>query len=318
MWRYYAFRFAGLTLAHLPMKVGYLIAFLVADTVYTLSPGMRAAILDNMRHVLGSEASDVQLKQATHGVLRNAARNYFDLIKIPHMKSSEIESLITLHGWHNLEHALDKGKGVILVTAHLGSFELASQLLAVRSIKTTVLVESLEPPALLNHVTALRSSKGLTCVAAQSGALEIVIQSLRRGEVVLFACDRDIAKDGFKSDFFDEETSLPAEAVRIAMRTGAAVLPAFSLRRNHGKHDIYCEPAMDIALGRNGAVARNIQQVIRVMEKYIRACPEQWVVLGRAWPDKQEPSSLSETLETPRGTKKVADSIHQQRTPLRQ
>jgi KDO2-lipid IV(A) lauroyltransferase len=287
MWKYYAFRFAGFTLAYLPMKIGYLVAFLVADTVYMLSPGRRAAIANNMRHVLGSEAGDVWLRQATHDVLRNAARNYFDLIKIPHMKPSEIEGCITLHGWHNLEDALDKGKGVILVTAHLGSFELASQLLAVRSIKATVLVESLEPPALLNHVTALRSSKGLTCIAAQSGALEVVIQSLRRGEVVLLACDRAIAKDGFKSDFFGEETSLPAEAVRIAMRTGAAVVPAFSLRRGDGKHDIYCEPAVDIALGGNGAVARNVQQVIHVMEKYIRACPEQWVVLGRAWPDEQ-------------------------------
>jgi lauroyl/myristoyl acyltransferase len=287
MWRYYAFRLAGLTLAYLPRKIGYLIAFLVADTVYMLSPEMRAAIADNMRHVLGSEAGDDRVRQAARGVLRNAGRNYFDLIKIPHMKPADIEGCITLHGWHNLEDALDKGKGVILVTAHLGSFELASQLLAARSIKATVLVESLEPPALLNHVVALRSSRGLACVAAQSGALEIVIQSLRRGEVVLFACDRDIAKDGFKSDFFGEEAFLPAEAVRIAMRTGAAVIPAFSLRRGDGQHDVYCEPAIDIVLGGNGAVARNLQQVTHVMEKYIKACPEQWVVLGHAWPDKQ-------------------------------
>lgn len=286
MWKYYAFRFAGFALAHLPMKVGYLIAFLVANTVYMLSPGMRAAIADNMRHVLGSEAGDARLRQTVRGVLKNAARNYFDLIKIPHLKPSDIEGCITLHGWHDLEDALDKGKGVILVTAHFGSFELASQLLPVRSIKTTVLVELLEPPALLRHVTALRSSKGLTCVAAHSGALEVVMQSLRRGEVVLFACDRDIANDGFKSNFFGEEISLPADAVRIAMRTGAAVIPAFSLRRGDGQHDVYFEPAVDIALGGNGAAARNVQQVTHVMEKYIRACPEQWVVLGRAWPDK--------------------------------
>jgi KDO2-lipid IV(A) lauroyltransferase len=287
MWKYYAFRIAGFTLAYLPKKVGYLIACLIADTIYMLSPALRAAIADNMRHVLGSEADDAVLKQHVRGVLRNVARNYFDLIKIPHMKLNDIESCITIHGWHNLESALKKGKGVILVTAHLGSFDIAAQILAVRAIKTTVLVESLEPPSLLSYITALRESNGIAFVPAQSGVMEVLIQSLRRGEVLLFACDRDIAKNGLKSNFFGEETLLPSVAVRIAMRTGAALVPAFNLRRWDGRYDVYCEPAINVIPAGNGTVAKNVEQVARVMEKYIRICPEQWVVLSPIWASKQ-------------------------------
>ena len=287
MWSYYAFKIAGFTLAYLPKKVGYLIARLVADTVYMLSPALRATIADNMRHVLGSEADDATLKQAVRGVLRNVAKNYFDLIKIPHMKLNDIESCITVSGWHNLEDALMKGKGVILVTAHLGSFDIAAQIFAVRSIKTTVLVEPLEPSSLLRHVTALRESNGVAFVPAQPGVLEMLIQSLHRGEAVLLACDRDIAKNGLKSNFFGEETTLPAAAVRIAMRTGAAVVPVFNLRRGDGRYDVYFEPAINVITTGNGAVARNTEQVAHVIEKYIKSCPEQWVVLSPIWASEQ-------------------------------
>lgn len=287
MWKYYAFKIAGSTLSYLPKKAGYLIACFIADTVYMLSSTLRAAIADNMRHVLGSKADDATLRQHVRAVLRNAAKNYFDLIKIPHMKLNDIESCITVRGWHNLEGALKKGRGVILVTAHLGSFDIAAQIFAVRLIKTTVLVESLEPPSLLSYITALRESHGVAFVPAQAGVLEVLIQSLRRGEVVLLACDRDIAKNGLESNFFGEETLLPSVAVRIAMRTGAAVVPVFNLRRGDGRYDVYFEPAINVISAGDGAVAKNMEQIVHVMEKYIKSCPDQWVVLSPIWASEQ-------------------------------
>ena len=287
MWTYLAFKITGFTIAYLPTKVGYLIARLVADTLYVFWPPLRAAVAANMRPVLGSEVDNATLKRAVRGVLRNATKNYFDLIHLPHMKLDDIDSRITAHGWHNFEDALNRGKGVIVVTAHLGSFEMAGQILATREAKVTVLVEPLEPPALLNHVIALRRSKGLTCMPARLGVLEVVIQALHRGEAVGLVCDRDIGKDGFKATFFGKETTFPTGAVRIAMRTGAAVVPAFNLRRGDGGYDAYFEPALDIVPSGNDAVARNMEQLIAVMEKYIRTSPEQWVVLSPVWAGEQ-------------------------------
>jgi KDO2-lipid IV(A) lauroyltransferase len=292
-WRYYAFKLAGLTLSHLPKQIGYLIAYIVADTVYLLSSRQRAVIADNIEHVLGSEVDKSTLKKTVRAVLRNAAKNYFDLIKIPHLKLDDIERSITTHGWHHLEEALSKGKGVMLVTAHLGSFDMAAQIFAIHSVKTTILVESLEPAPLLDHVTTLRESNGLTCIPSKPGVLEVLIQTLRRGEAVLFACDRDIANNGIRSDFFGEETTLPANAVLIAMRTGASVVPIFNLRREDGRYDIYVEPAIDIIPAGNGSVARNIERIASVMEKYIKTCPEQWVVLSPIWAGKQWTALLS-------------------------
>lgn len=264
-----------------------MIARVVAYLVYILSPSLRASIRDNMRHVLGPEASDAELKQATRGVLTNTARNYFDLIKLPHLKPDDIKDCIVPHNWHNVEDALKQGKGVVLVTAHLGSFDTAAQIFTTYSVQVTILVEPLKPPSLLKHVTALRASHGINFVPTELGSLEIMIRALRRGEAILFVCDRDIAGNGLKSNFFGEETTMPTAAMRIAMRTGAVVVPTFNLRRDDGRYDAFFEPAVDIIPKGDGALERNIEKVAHIMERYIESCPEQWVVLSPIWANEQ-------------------------------
>ena len=294
MWTYYAFRIAGVTLSYLPMRAGYLIARLTADLVYLLYSALGAAVEDNMRHVLGREANHDTVRQASRGVLRSVARNYFDLVKLPRINPTQIEHDIAVKGWHNLESALERRKGVVLVTAHFGSFEMSSQIFPVRSVKTTIPVEPLQPPALLDHVTALRNSKGLNVIPARPGVLNVLIKNLRRGEVVLLACDRDVAGNGLRSDFFGEETSLPTLAVRLAMRTGAALVPAFGLRQEDGRCSVCFEPAIDVTPSGDGAVIQNLHRVTQAMEQYISSYPDQWLVLSPVWRNGQSHVSTPE------------------------
>ena len=199
------------------------------------------------------------------------------------MKPEDIKRQVIVHGVHYLADALASGKGVMLVTAHFGSFDIAVQQLAVHSVRTTVLVEALEPERLLNHVVALRRNKGLNIIPAKSGALQAMLQALRNGEVVLLVCDRDVTGEAPKALFFGEETRLPDMAVRLALRTGAAIIPVFNLRRDDGRYDVYVEPPIEVASNGNGTVAEHMNEVIRVMEKYIKSCPEQWAVLEPVW-----------------------------------
>jgi KDO2-lipid IV(A) lauroyltransferase len=283
MAKYCAFLLAELTLSRLPRRVGYLIAMVFADITYVLSPRLRDSIAQNMRHVLGPESDDAAMRKVARGVVRNAAKNYFDLIRIPRMKPEEIKRQVTPHGVHHLADALASGRGVMLLTAHFGSFDMAVQLLAVHSVRTTILVEALEPERLLDHVVSLRRNKGLNIIPAKSGALQTMLQSLRNGEIVLIACDRDVTGEAPKALFFGEEARLPDIGVRLALRTGAAIIPVFNLRRDNGQYDVYVEPPIEVTSNGNGVVAEYMNQVIRAMEKYIKSCPEQWVVLEPVW-----------------------------------
>lgn len=267
----------------LPMWAGYAIAHVVADAVYALMPGLRSAVSDNIRHVLGWEADDAVVRRAARCVIRNAAKNYFDLIKMPRIGLSGIEKKIEVHGWDHFEEALGRGKGVILVSAHLGSFDLTGQILAARSVKTSILVEAQEPQALLDHVTALRGGKGLSFVPARPGAVRAMVRAVRRGETVGLMCDRDIAREGLAIVFFGEELTMPTEAVRLAMRTGAAIVPVYNMRRPKGGYDVIFEPALPIATDGDNARTRNMVRLAGALERFIRACPDQWVVLSPVW-----------------------------------
>lgn len=285
MWKYYFFRIAGPLISFLPMMVGYGIAYIVAHVLYALAPGTRSAITDNMRHVIGWEADDRTLRRSVRRVLTNAAKNYVDLVKLPHLKLSDIERRVTVHGRSHLEEAISRGKGVILVTAHLGSFDMAGQILASMSVKTTMLVEALEPQVLLEHVTALRGANGISFAVARPGVVRTMNGLLRRGEVVCLACDRDIARDGHKCVLFGEEVTVPIEAMRLAMRTGAAVVPAYNLRRSGNGYDVFFEPALEIATNGDDALSSNMKKLTGIIERFISTCPEQWVVVSPVWED---------------------------------
>ena len=279
---YYLFLISETLLSRLPTRIGYFIAHLSADTVYMLYPHLRASVADNQRHVMGPGASEAAVRASSRKVLRNLARNYFDLIKMPHLRPEGIQRLVSAHNVHYLVDAVARGKGVVLVTAHYGSFDMAVQVLAARSVQTTILVEALKPEQLLDHVVSLRRSQGLNVIPARSGALQAILRSLRRGEMVLFACDRDLTGDSPKALFFGQETGMPDIAVRMALRTGAAMVPVFNRRRNDGRYDVWVEPPIEVQSG-NGGAAEYQRQIIRVMEKYISECPEQWVVLEPIW-----------------------------------
>ena len=285
MARYYLFILAEHTLSRLPRRIGYLIATLVGDIIYLVSPRIRGTIASNVMHVMGAESDDAEVRRVVRGVLRNASKNYLDLIRIPRMKPQQIKRQVTPHGVHHLVDALARGKGVMLVTAHFGSFDMAVQLLAVHSVRTTIPVEALEPERLLDHVVSLRKNKGLNIIPAKSGALQAMIKALRNGEIVLIACDRDVTGEAPKALFFGEETRLPDMAVRIALRTGAAIIPVFNIRRDDGEYDVYVEPPIEVVSNGTANVTGHMNEVIRVMEKYIKSCPEQWAVLEPVWPE---------------------------------
>jgi KDO2-lipid IV(A) lauroyltransferase len=238
-----------------------------------------------MRHVLGWDADKASVRRATRGVLVNATKNHFELVRMPYMSLSDIEKMVTVHGWTNFEEAQSRGKGVILTTAHLGCFDITVQVLAARAVTTTIIVEAQEPQELMDLITSLRASKGLAFVPGRPGALRTLVRCLRDGETVGLVCDRDIARDGHECLFFGEKVTMPTEPIRLAMRTGAAVIPTYSLRRRDGGYDVFVEPALPMVPKADDGLAINTQRLAEALERFIRTSPEQWVVLSPVWED---------------------------------
>jgi len=283
MGQYYTFKILESTLAYLPKRLCYLLASILGALTFGAVFSLRRIVTANISRVLSPQDYNGKLNKTVRGVLSSTFKNYLDLVRIPRLAHDDMMNMINVTGIHNLEKAVSKGNGVILFTAHLGSFDTAFQVFSKYSTQITVVVEPIEPPILLDYVSAIRKRLGLNILPARAGALKQIFKLLRKGEMLLFVLDRDTAGARVQSPFFGEETSMPAEAVKIAMRTGAALVPVFNSRRADGNYNLYVEPEIDVLRNGNGSLEKNMERIARVMEKYIRRFPEQWVVLEPIW-----------------------------------
>ncbi len=288
MWKYYALLVAFGLLGRLPRRVIYVVARLGADGTYLLRPRIRRHVQANMRHVLGPEAGPGEVARAAREAVRNAARYYADMIRMPHMDVSEFyERDLTLDGLHHLRKAMDEGKGAVLVSAHFGNPEIAVQGLAAAGIMVLALTEPLEPPQLFALTQRLRSTHGHTHVPAGFGGVKKALRRLRSGGVVAILMDRDIQQRGLPMPFCGSDARIPTGAVELALRTGAELIPAFVYRERGFHYHAYMGPPCEVV--RTGDQERdvwvNTANLLSLFERHLRSDPGQWAVLEPVWPE---------------------------------
>jgi phosphatidylinositol dimannoside acyltransferase len=265
----------------IPMRFGYFLAERGGDVLLLLSAKRRNNVSHNIQRALGRDQSKRELRQKTRYVFRNTAKNYFDLTKLARMNWDNLDGRVTIEGMHHLTRAIDEGKGVIIATAHLGNFEFGAHVIASQGIDMKILVEDYNYSPILRKIAALRRRNGVSILPVDIGGMKEVIHTLRRGGTVTIVCDRDIKGNGTPVAFFGENTSFSVGVVDLAHRTGAAVVPIFSLRQPDNTTKIYVESPLELSYDKNHdlALKANLICLVAVLEKYIRRYPDQWVVL---------------------------------------
>jgi KDO2-lipid IV(A) lauroyltransferase len=280
---YYLYRLAGWLLPLVPGRFGYWLAERIGDLLYRRNGLAVHNVRSNMRHVFGPGADQVVIERTVQQVFRNQVKNYFDVVRVPRMSDAEIQRRLTIDGLDRAIEALRVGKGLILVSAHFGNFDVVGQIAAILGYRVTAVTERLKPERLYCYVTGLRAGRGLELIPAD-GSLKPIFKALRRGDMVGLAADRDITNSGLRVDFFGAPAQLPDGHVRLAMRTGAPIIMAFGRRLPDNNYAAYVEPPL--WLSRNDDVQAGMRQVVATLEHYIRRYPDQWVMFQPVWRDE--------------------------------
>lgn len=285
MLKYVAFRLAAAAVERLPLALAYTLAGLAARIAYRLNAAGRDAAGHNMRHVLGPDASDERVDAEARRAFRTAALYYVDLLRMGRLDPAQLDrDRVIVHGFEHLTRAVAQGRGVVICSAHVGSPELAVQVLAARGIPVLVLTEPLQPPALSRFVDRLRSKPGHRFRPANFETLKEALRTLRAGGVIAVMFDRDIQGHGIVIDLCGAPASAPTGAVHLAMRTGAALVPVFTRRRVDQRLDVTIEPALELTgTGGDAGLRANIEALFARFIPHLRADPGQWMVLKRVW-----------------------------------
>ncbi|CCF86269.1 lysophospholipid acyltransferase family protein [Nitrolancea hollandica] len=296
MWLLWALRLGTMLVPLVPARLGYWMCRGIGISAYLAGFSARRRVMWNLRQG-DPRASELQLHRAAIGVFTTVVTNYYDLIRMRSADRDEILGLLDIHGVRHLETAVEAGRGVIVLSAHLGNFSVVARYPALRGWPTAIIAERIHPPALDAFMVRLRSADGLEIISQGPEAARPILNVLHRKGVLILAADRDIAGNGHPVPFFGTPAHLPAGPVLLAMHTGAALLPAFTIRRSSSRSDVYIDRPIEIINtgDRDADLANNLRTMAATLERMIATDPAQWAVLQTIWEPGGTPSGRQGT-----------------------
>ncbi|MFH1312023.1 MAG: lysophospholipid acyltransferase family protein [Candidatus Eisenbacteria bacterium] len=266
----------------LPPSISYLIGETLAVVCFLLCTGRRRNLTSNLRIVLG-DSNLSGLSRVVFRVMLNFGRGVTEVFMIPHLSDKHLLANTTIEGRERLDSIVSAGRGVILVTAHLGSWELGGAALAAMGYKITTVAGTQFTRSLSPHIKAMKRARGIEVVSAEGGTLSIV-RALRRGEAVALHIDGDQYLGGITTDFFGRKTVLPRGPAGLAIKTGAAIIPAFAIRTARGKITVRIEEEIPVHGPDENILTASVAAVV---EDRIRRYADQWCMFRLIWENAQ-------------------------------
>ena len=282
---YGTYRLLGALTGPLPPSMGYGLGRPVGALLLATSPQLRRILASNFSHVLGPGASEEQVQSLVRRACANIIKGHYDLFRLSRLSSEEILGMTHFEGRDHMDRALARGKGVILVSAHFGNVDVLLQVPMALGVPLSTPVEHIQPERLFQYTLRLRTSHGVRMYPT-GGPMMGLYRALRRGEVIGLAADRGIDVSTRKVEFFGAPASLPEGPVRLALRTGAALVPGFGLRLSDNSFLARLEPALELpdTGDREADVFAGMEMLVDVMERIISQHPEQWLLAKPVWP----------------------------------
>lgn len=288
--KYFLYRFVRFISFTLPLGIGYLLATITGIIAYSLSRKNRRAIISNLIQVLGKEVSRRRICSLACNTFCNYSKYIVDYFRFPHINKDNWKRIIPRYeGADFIDNTLKKGKGLMLLTAHLGNWELGGLLfntLGYPMNVVTLVDENLKIDEVRKRWRRSRGIKSLT-VGNSITAAKNIADVLAKNEIVAMLGDRVTKTNRMRIKFFGKETYFPTGAIILSLLTGAPIVPGFVLYKGKGKYygvaekPIYAEGTGN----REKDIKETLEKIIRVFEKYIRQHPDQWYNFYPFWED---------------------------------
>jgi len=268
------------TVETLPAHVCYGLARLIAALAFVFSRQDRRHVLHNLDVIFNGCRPPASRRLLLWRFFQNYGIYMVDFFRLLNMTLEESKAFIRLHGRNHLDEALAKGRGLVLLSAHIGHWEIGG--LGLRTMGYPVNVVAIKHNTGFTNalVNDLRHRHGIEVIEVEEsmyGTIELV-KALNRNEVVAVLGDRVFSDRSETTTLFNRQVRLPVGPLILAMATGAPVVPAFSIMVAPGRYRGIAEPALDLRYGpdRQQALRHNLRQMAAVFERYIRRYPDQW------------------------------------------
>lgn len=284
MGNYYLYQLAiGLTRS-LPLKISYAVAIFLSDIQCLLSKADRKAVESNLKQITGARSIQInQVREVFHHFGKYLV-DFFTMTKKG--QKNLLKNYVHLEGTEYLNQVIKEGKGGILMSAHLGHWEMAGAVISMLGYPLSVVALSHKDERVNRFFNAQREFFGAKVIQT-SVAIRRCIKDLKENRLIAILGDRDFGHHGIPMDFLGKKTCIPKGAAMFSIKTGAPIIPGFLVRTNNDKFELRLfEPIYPPEIKNEQDITDQVLQgfinkYLSIMEEQIKKYPTQWLMFRR-------------------------------------
>lgn len=265
-----------------PFKISDWILRGMGLLLYAFDKRHRKTALENLRASF-HEKGNAEITSIAKGVFKNIGSIVAEMARVFKDGNKWLEKAVVYEGVENLTGAIKKGKGVLIMTGHIGNWEIGA--IVGKDYKLNFVVRTLDNRFLNKIIYNIRTTFN-SGVIEKKNAVREILRCLKRNELVAILMDQNTGRDeGVFVDFFGRKACTTPVIATLALRTGAPVLPIFAIREGIGKIKIIIGEAIEVIP--SGDYQKDIERYTAlftgIIESVIRKYPDQWLWLHRRW-----------------------------------
>lgn len=277
-------RASATVLGRLPERPALGLGRRLGDIAWLALPRRRRLALANLARAFPG-ASAAERRRLCRASFRHLGAMVVELARLLARPLDDTLARIAFEGREHLDAAMGASGRVLLLTAHLGNWEMLSAAHRLMPYALSVVVRPLDVPALDALTAALRRKTGVELIDKR-GASRSVLEALRGGRMVGILMDQNATRrEAVFVPFFGCPASTSRGLALLALRTGAPVVPVFARREPDGRHRVVFEPALPRPATNDPelAVVELTAQCNEAIERAVRRAPEQWLWIHDRW-----------------------------------
>jgi len=276
----------------IPLRPALWMGRRIGDIVYHANLKRRMIAYANLKSAF-PEKSFHELKRINKAHFENLGMNVIELLKLPFMAKDYLKRHVKLENRDRIKSSLEKGKGVLVLTAHFGNWEIASISASLNGYTMSVFAREQKYERLNNLLNQFRQSTGCK-VITKGFSVKDIIKTLHNNGMVAMLSDQDAGANGVFVNFFNRPASTAPGIIAFSLKTGAEILPSFVWRTGPGRHIARAGEAFQLINTGNkeNDMKENLQKITGILEDYIRKFPEQWLWAHKRWKSTPQRSIL--------------------------
>jgi KDO2-lipid IV(A) lauroyltransferase len=288
---YLLVRATSLILAVLSLGFAYLLARVIGNFAYHVLQLRRQVVMDNLHTAFGREMQKSQLEKIAAESYRQISMSFIELMIGPKL-TTHIQHMLEPEHIELIQELMKQGKGLIIVSGHLGCWELQGAAAATALAEPlTVAAAKQSNPYIDRFVTERRSGMGMQ-VAGTKEAMKLLLKALRKGQALGLAADQNAGRGAVFVDFFGKATASQPGPAKLALKFNVPMLVGGVIRTGPAQFRVLLQ---QVEIKKDDTIATITQKHVKILEGFIRQYPEQYFWLHRRW--KTRPKEETEKIK---------------------